>query len=121
MIKELQKQIEERKQELIKPVKEEFEQVFQGFDVEVGLNTDNLFSSLLAIKNEGGNFVQLAFLAAEEKTFSSTSFKQNIENGIVTSVQPTPFTIDTSVINYVFYKLNELIDQVAPSQEPEEE
>lgn len=121
MLKDLQKQIEKQKKELLKPLIEEMEQIFQGFEIMADFDTEGTqaYLSAQAIKGDSKSIVNFA-ATKEDSTFSVLSFKHIVENGIVMGVTPTPFTVSNQVINYVFYKLAELLESLQPKEEKEE-
>lgn len=118
MIKELQKQIEAQKKELTRPLIEEFNQIFEGFEIEINLDTDQFGANVIAIKKTDNSFVQLSFLAAtEQNIYNSIAFKYELDGKIILAVKPTSFAIDASIINYVFHKLNNLIADISSAPE----
>lgn len=122
MFKELQKQIEEKKRELIKPLKEEIEGIFKGFKIEIDFDLEKSSAILAATKEENNSFINLSFfLEGETRAYTNLAVKHEIENGILMAVKPVPFSIDLSVLNFVFYKLGDLIKSLDPQPQPEEE
>ena len=117
MIKDLQKQIGAKKQELIQPSKEKFEAIFKGHNIFVDFNIDGTAASLSTNSVEDGNVLVLNFvLSPQGKEFSNYSFKQEFDGELVVATRAVPFTIDFEVIGFVFYELSQILESLKPEE-----
>lgn len=121
MLKKLQKQIEKEKQELVKPVKEKLQAVFQNFEIEVDFEGDEKAIAVLTSKGKEG-LVNLSFiLDGDQKVFTNHAVEYEIRNGVLIAAKAVPFSIDFQVLGFVFYELNELLALLKDSEEELEE
>lgn len=129
MFKELQKQIEQKKRELVQPTKEKFEQIFNGYKVEINLDAENnaVFASM-SQEDESG-VILLNFQQKEnQKIFSNYGVAYEKDGKVILAAKPMPFTIEYEVIAFVFYELNSILEglkteetEVEPEVETKEE
>lgn len=113
MLKDLKKQIEAKKQEIIRPVKEKFEIIFQGHSVVVDFDTEGSMASLSTKSLQENTMLILNFVyTEEEKLFTNYSFKYEKDGDIIIAAKPVPFTIDYQVLNFVFYELSQILESL---------
>lgn len=122
MLKELQKQIEQKKKELVQPTKEMFEQIFKGFEVTIDFDSEGEFSAASMQQKTENSLIILNFTwTQEEKVFTNYAIKYEVEQGIIVGVKASPFSIDQNVINYVFYELENLLKGLQKEETTENE
>lgn len=122
MLKELQKQIEQKKRELTQPTIEMFEQIFKGFEITIDFDLEGAFSAASMQQKTENSLIILNFThTEEEKVFTNYALKYEVEQGIIVGVKASPFSIDQNVINYVFYELENLLKGLQKEETTENE
>lgn len=119
MLKELRKQIEQKKKELIIPIKENLEKIFTGFQIFIDFSIDGSGALATFRKQEEEKESLLSFsVEGEQMLYSSMSLQYEKEDTLIVSVKPLPFTIGLDVIQYVFYELQELLKSMVLEDTP---
>lgn len=122
MLKELQKQIQEKKNEILAPLVGELEQIFSGFSVAAEIN-DEMSDLSVVMKSKGGGVItEIKFFTGENEGFSTQSFEYVLDkNGSVVGVKSLPVHVSFQLIAYVFQKLIQLTNELQAPEESEVE
>ena len=122
MLKELQKQIQEKKNEILAPLVGKLEQIFSGFSVAAEINDEMSDLSVVMKSNGGGTFTEIKFFTGENEGFSTQSFEYILDkNGSVVGVKSLPVQVSFQLIAYVFQKLIQLTNELQAPEESEVE